>query len=69
MLADIWDIISGNQKLNVLLDGTLLCHTTDLNTFFETSTVEICQVRALKERKYQLSVAIFDVWDIDVLVA
>ena len=64
MLADIWDIMSGNQKLDVLLDGTLLCHTTDLNTFFLT-----CQVRALKGRKYQLSVAIFDVWDVDLLVA
>ena len=36
---------------------------------FLTSTVEVCQVRALKERKYQLSVAIFDVSDVDVLVA
>ena len=45
------------------LDGTLLSHTTNLNAFVLAPAVRICRVRALKERKYQLSVAIFDVRD------
>ena len=58
-----------NRKFDVPLDGTLLSNTTNLNTFVLTPAVRICRVRALKERKYQLPVAIFDVEDVNILVA
>ena len=54
-----------NRRFDVLLDGTRLPHTTNLNAFILTPAV---RVRALKERKYQLPVAIFDVRDVNVLV-
>ena len=58
-----------NRKFDVPLDGTLLSNTTNLNTFVLTPAVRICRVRALKERKYQLPVTIFDVEDVNILVA
>ena len=58
-----------NRKFDVPLDGTLLSHTTNMNAFVLTPTVRICRVRALKERKYQLPVAIFEVEDVNSLVA
>ena len=50
-------------------NGTLLSHTTNLNAFVLSPAVRICQVKALKERKYQLQVANLDVRDVNVLVA
>ena len=40
-----------------------------LKAFVLTPVVQICQVRALKERKYQLLVTILDVGDSNVLIA
>ena len=57
-----------NRKFDISLDGTLLSHTTNLNAFVLGPAVRICRVRALKERKYQLPVAIFDFRDVNVLV-
>ena len=39
-----------------------------LNAFVLAPAVRICRVIALKERKYQLPVSIFDVRDVNVLV-
>ena len=61
--------MSSNWKVYISLDGTLLSYTTNLNAFVLTPAVRICRVRALKERKYQLPVAIFDARDVDVLFA
>ena len=66
--ADIPDIMNSNQKFDVSLDGTLLSHTTNLTVFVLTPNVRICRV-TLKERKYQLPGAIFDIQDVNVLVA
>ena len=56
--ADVPDVMNSRRKFDVLLDGTLLSYTADLNAFVLTSVVQICSVRAQKERKYQLSVSI-----------
>ena len=64
--ADVPDVMNSNRRFDVSLDGTLLPHTTNVNAFILTPAV---RVRALKERKYQLPVAIFDVRDVNVLVA
>ena len=61
--------MNSNRKFDVPLDGTLLSHITNLNAFVLTPAVRICRVRALKERKYQPPVAIFDVEDVNILVA
>ena len=53
--------MNSNRKLDVSLDGTILSHTTNRNAFVLTPALLICRVRALKGRKYQLPVAIFDV--------
>ena len=58
-----------NRKFDISLDGTLLSHTTNLNAFVLGPAVRICRVTELKERKYQLPVAIFDFRDVNVLVA
>jgi len=60
MSADVPD----NMNSNVSLDETLLSHTVNLNAFVLTPAV-----RALKEKKYQLPVAISDVRDVNVVVA
>ena len=52
--------MNSNRKFDVWLDGSLLSHTTNQNAFIITSVAVICRVRALKERKYQLPLAIFD---------
>ena len=62
--ADVQDVMNSNQKFDVSLDGK-----TNLNAFVLTPAVRICLVRALKEREYQLPIAIFDVRDVNVLVA
>ena len=67
--ADVPDAIYSNREFDVSRDGTLLSHTTNLNAFVLTPAIRICRVRALKDRKYQLPVAIFDVRDVNVLVA
>ena len=36
------DIMNSNQKFDVLLDGTLLFHTTNLNALVLTPAVQIC---------------------------
>ena len=41
---------NSNQKLDVSLVGTLLSHTT--NAFVLIPAVQICRVRALKEKIY-----------------
>ena len=58
--ADVTDVMNSNRKFDVWLDGTLLSHTTNQNAFIITSVAWICRVRALKERKYQLPLALFD---------
>ena len=60
---------SCNRKFDVLLGGTLFSRTANLNTLVLTHAVQICRVIALEERKYELPVAISDVWDINVLIA
>ena len=50
----VLDIMNSNRKFDISLDGTLLSPTTNLNTFVLTPALQICQVRALKERKYLL---------------
>ena len=60
---------SCNRKFDVLLGGTLFSRTANLNTLVLTRAVQICRVIALEERKYELPVAISDVWDINVLIA
>ena len=60
--------MNSTRKFDVLLDGTLLSHITDLNAFVLTPAVQICLVRAQKERKYQLPVSNFDIRDVNVLV-
>ena len=67
--ADVPYAMNSNRKFDVSLDGTLLSHTASLNAFVLIPAVRICRVRALKEREYQLPVAVFDVWDVNVLVA
>ena len=67
--ADVPYAMNSNRKFDVSFDGTLLSPTTSLNAFVLSPAVRICRVRALKEREYQLPVAIFDVWDVNVLVA
>ena len=66
--TDVLDVMNRNRKFGVSLDGSLLSHTTNVNAFVLTTAVRICQVRELKNRKYQLPVAIFDVWDVNVTV-
>ena len=58
--ADVPGVLDSNRKLNVSLNRTLLCHTTNLYAFVLTPAVRICGFRALKERKYELPVAICD---------
>ena len=60
---------SCNRKFDVLLGGTLFSRTANLSTLVLTHAVQICRVIALEERKYELPVAISDVWDINVLIA
>ena len=50
----VQDVMNSNRKFGISLDGTLLSPTTNLNAFVLTPAIRICQVRALKERKYQL---------------
>ena len=57
------------MNTNVSLEGTLLSHTVNLNAFVLTPAVRMCRVRAPKERKYQLPVAISDVRDVNVVIA
>ena len=66
--TDVPDVMNSNRKFDVSLDGSLLSHTTNMNAFVLTTAVRICQVRELKNRKYQLPVAIFDVRDVNVTV-
>ena len=58
--ADVTDVMNNKRKFDVSLDGTLLSHTTNQNAFIITSVAGICRFRALKKRKYQLPLAIFD---------
>ena len=67
--ADVPDITNSNRKFDVSLVGTLLSHTTNLNAFVLSPAVRICPVRTVKEKKYQLPVAIFYFRDVNVLVA
>ena len=39
------------------------------NALVLTPAVRICRARALKERKYQLGIAVFDVQDVKVFTA
>ena len=59
--------MNSNWKLDVLLDGTLLSQTMKyyLNAFVYPA-VRTCRVRALKEGKYPLPVAIFDIQDVNI---
>ena len=50
----ILDIMKSNRKFDISLDGTLLSPTTNLNAFVLTRALQICLVRALRERKYLL---------------
>ena len=66
--TDVPDVMKSNRKFDVSLDGSLQSHTTSMNAFVLTPAVRICQVRELKNGKYQLPVAIFDVRDVNVTV-
>ena len=57
--ADVPYAMNSYRKFDVSFDGTLLSPTTGLNAFVLSPAVRICRVRALKEREYQLPVAIF----------
>ena len=48
--ADIPDIINSNQKLDVLLDGTLLSHAMNLKVFVLTPNIRICRVSTEREK-------------------
>ena len=50
----VLDIMNSNRKFDISLAGTLSSPTTNLNAFVLTRALQICQVRALKERKYLL---------------
>ena len=66
--ADVPDVMNTKRKFDVSLDGTL--HTTILNAFVLTPAVrKLSRLREMKERKYQLPVASFEVRDVNVLVA
>ena len=67
--ADVPDVMNENGKLDISLDGSLLSHTMNLNTIVLGPLYEIYLVRALKKRKYQLPISIFDVRDVNVLVS
>ena len=56
------------RKFDISLDGTL-ASLNESECLCLTPAERICRVKALKERKYQLPVAIFDVRDVNVLVA
>ena len=58
-----------SRKFDVSLERTLVCHSTNANTFARTLALRICRVRILKERKYQLPDTICDVYDVNVFVA
>ena len=66
--TDVLDVMKSNRKFDVSRDGSLLSHTMNMNVFVLTTAVRICRVRELKNRKYQLPVAIFDVRDVNVTV-
>ena len=53
-ITDVPDIMNSNQKFDVSFDEMLLSCTMNLNAFVLTPTVQICQLRPLKERKDQL---------------
>ena len=57
--ADLPDVMNSNRKFDVSLDETLLWHTMNPMPLF----------RALKGKKYQFPVVIFDVRYVNVLVA
>ena len=62
--------MNSDWKFNVSLDGTLLSHIHNESEFFLLpSTVRICRVRAPKDRKHPLPVSIFNVLDVNILVA
>ena len=68
--ADIPDIMNGNQKFDVSLDGTLLSHTTNLTVFVLTPNVRICRVNTKREKISTSGCpAILDIQDVNVLVA
>ena len=67
--AELPDVMKSNRKFDVWLDGTILSHTTHRNALVLTPLLRICRVRALKKKKCQLLVAIFDFRDVNVLVA
>ena len=66
--ADVPDAMNSNRRFDVLLGGTVLSQTTNLNAFVLTPAVRICRIIALKEIKYQFPVAIIDVRVVNVLV-
>lgn len=51
--------MNSNQKFDVSFDEMLLSRTMNLNAFVLSPTVQICQLRPLKERKDQFLVANF----------
>ena len=58
--AVVPDVMNSNRKFDVsLINGNLdPSHTVNLNAFVSTPAVRGCRIRALKERQYQLPVAI-----------
>ena len=51
--------MNSNRKFDVsLINGKLLSHVVNFNAFVLTPAVRICRIRAVKERQYQLPVAI-----------
>ena len=48
--ANVLDVMNGNRKFDVSLDGTLLSHTTNLNAFVLSPAVRICRVSTEREK-------------------
>ena len=69
--ADVPDVLKSNWKFDTSLDRTLLSHTTNMNAFVLTPTVQICLSRSehWKREEKQLPVAIFDFRYTKVFVA
>ena len=53
--AELPGVMKSNRKFDVLLDGTILSHTTHRNAFVLTPPLRICRVRALKKKKMSTS--------------
>ena len=49
--ANVLDVMNGNRKFDVSLDGTLLSHTTNLNAFVLSPAVRMSLIIEFKVKK------------------